>query len=217
MSTLLTFPYDRPNVVPSRVKIIKYLYVPNCEGNFPVTPFVGIELPSPILGRDDGARDSLALQTLGRTTLKYCLVDRLRAPMSLPVKQEESCVKIGVGFYWWMGDEANTQFFGYPIDPGILNGQVTLARSRILRARYALQCLPTLDMCHQKQNPLSLCWAIARKEIESQRMIRLVELFGQETVRILLTHLRSYRSTGRELGELKSFLHKGRIRSIRDD
>lgn len=211
MGTLHTFPYSDPALIPEHARLVRQIVVPNCAGDFPVFPFVGLELPSPA-GRGD-LKDS-GSSFPERTMLGARTSERFRRPAVLPSQKDETHVSIGVGFYWWMKHEPGREFFGYPIDLSVPANRAPLSRPRILRALHALRQLPVIDVCHDA-NALVLSWAVARKEVEPRRMEKMVDLFGQGIVLALLASLREYRPTARELGMLKSFLYKGHIRSSR--
>lgn len=212
MGTLHTFPYADPADVPPSGRLTRRISVPNCFGSFPIAPFVGLELPAPAGAGD--LKDRGSPRTPERITLGTYHRDGFRRPAELPTQKEEAHVLIGVGFYWWMGNEASREFFGYPIDPSIPANRAPLPRPRILRALYALRQLPVIDVCHEA-NALALCWAVARKEVEPRRVEKMVDLFGRSVVLELRERLREYRPSARELGRLKSFLYKGHIRSSR--
>ncbi len=208
-----TFPYADPALVPLGNRVTRRISVPNCFGDFPVTPFIGIELPGLIQGVEQclssgPSRSEERMALAGRGESQF------RKPASLPKMPVEMHVAIGVGFYWWMGNKTGREFFGYPIDPCIPANRVPISRPRILRALHALRQLPVIDVCHEA-NALALCWAVARKEVEPRRVEKMINLFGREMVFKLLAHLREYRPSAKELGVLKSFLYKGHIRSSR--
>lgn len=212
MGTLHTFPYPDPIGIPLSARIVRRINMPNCFGSFPIVPFIGIKRPAPAGVGDVSDYDKLPVSE--RIVLGSHPRNRLRRPIELPSRKDELHVLIGVGFYWWMKDEVSQEFFGYPIDPSIPTNRAPLPRPRVLRALYALRQLPVVDVCHNA-NALSLCWAIARKEVEPQRMEKMVNLFGHEVVLNLRERLREYRPSAKELGMLKSFLYKGHIRSLR--
>ncbi len=213
MGTLHTFPYPDPAHIPPNARLIRRISVPNCFGDFPVVPFIGLELP--VQGQTVDRRSLPELsRSPERTALGARIESQLRKPMPLPIVPDESYVRIGVGFYWWMKEEAGREFFGYPIDPGIPGNRAPLPRPRILRALHALRQLPIIDVCHEA-NALALCWAVARKEVEPRRVEKMVDLFGREVVFELRARLREYRPSAKELGTLKSFLYRGHIRSSR--
>lgn len=213
MGTLHTFPYSDPALVPLGNRVIRRISVPNCFGNFPIAPFIGLELPGPAQGTERRLSPGLS-RGEERMALAGRSESQFRKPAPLPAMPVETHVSIGVGFYWWMGNEAGREFFGYPIDPGIPKNRVPISRPRILRALHALRQLPIIDVCHEA-NALMLCWAVARKEVEPRRVEKMIDLFGREVVLELRARLREYRPSAKELGTLKSFLYKGHIRSLR--
>lgn len=213
MGTLHTFPYPDPALVPPGARSIRRIRVPNCFGNFPIAPFVGLEVPTP--ARETEYRSPSGLSRRAeRMALAGHVESKFRKPVPLPTTPVETHVSIGVGFYWWMKDEAGREFFGYPIDPGVPVNRMPISRPRILRALHALRQLPVIDVCHEA-NPLALCWAVARKEAEPRRVDKMIDTFGREVVLELRARLREYRPSAKELGRLKGFLYKGHIRSLR--
>lgn len=213
MGTLHTFPYSDPALVPSSSRLVRRITVPNCFGNFPVAPFIGIELPGPAQSTEQRLPQGLT-RSEERMALAGRRESQFRKPAPLPVTPVKTYVSIGVGFYWWMGNEAGREFFGYPIDSSVPMNRTPISRPRILRALHALRQLPVIDVCHEA-NPLMLCWAVARKEVEPRRVEKMIDLFGREVVLELRARLREYRPSARELGMLKGFLYKGHIRSLR--
>ena len=213
MGTLHTFPYSDPALIPESARLIRRISVPNCFGNFPIAPFIGLEVPAP--APETGYRSPPGLsQRAERMALEGHVESRFRKLAPLSVMPVDTHVSIGVGFYWWMKDEAGREFFGYPIDPGVPANRMPISRPRILRALHALRQLPIIDVCHEA-NPLALCWAVARKEVEPRRVEKMIDLFGHDVVHELRARLREYRPSAKELGMLKGFLYKGHIRSLR--
>jgi hypothetical protein len=211
MGTLHTFPYPDSALVPPSARLIRLISIPNCFGDFPVAPFVGLELPARTADHQSFPGPSRRVEHM---VLGTRIESQSRKSAPLPIVSDETHVRIGVGFYWWMKNEAGREFFGYPIDPSIPMNRVPISRPRILRALHALRHLPVIDVCH-RANALTLCWAIARKEVEPRRVEKMTELFGREVVFELRSRLREYRPSAKELGALKAFLYKGHVRSSR--
>lgn len=210
---LYTFPYPDPCLIPDDARTRRHIRTENFSGDFPITPFIGLELPS-LLGKEEcgglhvdrGAQQRL----LGRVSA------RGRSSCLPEAPHQDMYATIGVGFYWWKKHEFAHEFFGYPIDPSIAVNRKPLARPRILRALHVLRQLFVIDTCHHP-NALALCWAMARKEVDPDRMERISDFFGHHTTLGLLASLREYVPSGHELGTLKNFLHRGRVRSSRID
>lgn len=210
MNTLHTFPYPDPALISSSVHVVRRISIPNCCGSFPIVPFIGIRLPSPAGAGD--VRDYNQLSVPERIALGTYPKSRLRRPTELPGQTGELHALIGVGFYWWMKSEIGREFFGYPIMSSIPVNRAPLSRVRILRALHALQQLPAIDVCHDA-NTLSLCWAMAREEVEPRRIEKMINLFGYEVVLDLQVRLREYHPSDQELEALENFLRKGDIRA----
>lgn len=213
MGTLHTFPYSDPALVPASARVVRRISIPNRFGHFPITPFIGLELPAQIPVTERHSSPGLS-RKVERMALEGCIQSPFQAPTPLPAIPDETHAFIGVGFYWWMKEEVGQEFFGYPVNSGIPAKHISLSRPRILRAFHALRQLSTIDLCHGA-NALSLCWSIARKEVEPQRVEKMIDLFGYEVVSDLQVRLRDYRPSAKELGALGDFLYKGRVRSSR--
>lgn len=217
MKVLQTFPFSDPNTIQPHCRLVRLITVPNCSGPFPIAPFFGIQLPSSEPEESSDPREDVYRRQLfgGQHPMN---APRTSAGIAPRTARLETRPLIGLGFYWWMGKEVGREFFGFPMEANTEVGQRLLSRERILRALYALRRVPAIDVEHSHDsNTLALCWAIARKQIVRNRVEKLVEHLGDRVVSDILSDLRRYRLKGRgkELGNLRDFLHAAHLRSSR--